>query len=78
MADNVDFIECTSLSFSYDVFGLVTVSYVVVHNYSALVTYNEITAGNKTFTGYVTSATVSRIPNTTWYETKAVLIATTD
>jgi len=74
-----EFIDCTSLSMSYNVMGLVTVSYTVVHNSFNIVTYNSISAGGQTFTGYVMNASLNQIPNTEgWYETHVTLIATTD
>lgn len=75
----VEFIDCTSLSFSYNVMGIVTVSYTVVHNSPKFVVYPSITAGGKTFTGYVANANLNQIPNTEgWYETNVSLIATTN
>lgn len=73
-----EFIECTSLSFQYDILGLVTVSYTVVHNRAAIVAYDSISAGGRIFSGYVTNASVNPIPKTSgWYETHVTLIATT-
>lgn len=79
MSDTVEFIECSSLNFGYDIMGLVTVSYTVVHNTPKFVTYNTIEAGGQTFAGYVTSASMNPIPKSEgWYETHVSLIATTD
>jgi len=80
MADNnVEFIDCTSLNISYDIMGLVTVSYTVIHNSFKFVTYNSISAGDKSFSGYVINASVNSIPHSeAWYETHVTLIATTD
>ena len=72
------FIECTSLSFSYDVMGLVTVSYTVVSDVAEFKTYNNVSAGGQVFNGYVVNASFNRIPHTEWYETHVTLIATTD
>jgi hypothetical protein len=73
-----EFIDCTSLNISYNIMGIVTVSYTVVHNTPGFVVYDSITAGGRVFTGYVTNASVNQIPNTDgWYETHATLIATT-
>ena len=74
----VSFIDCTSLNISYDVMGLVTVSYTTVHNYFEYVIYTEISAGGQTFSGYVVNASLNKIPETVWYETHVTLIATTD
>jgi len=74
-----EFIDCTSLSFSYNVMGVVTVSYTVVHNTFEFVSYREITAGGQTFTGYVINASLNQIPNTeNWFETHVSLLATTN
>ena len=74
-----EFIDCTSLSMSYNVMGLVTVSYTVVHDSFKFVTYTSITAGGQTFKGYVTNASLNPLPNTDgWYETHVTLITTTN
>ena len=76
---SVSFIECTSLSFSYNVLGLVTINYTMVHNEKKITVLNTITAGGKTFKGYVMDASMSAIPNTSgWYETNVTMIATTN
>lgn len=75
----VAFIDCTSLTISYNVMGIATVSYTVVSNEVGLKAFDEIEAGGRTFTGYVASASGNRIPNTsTWYETHVTLMATTN
>jgi hypothetical protein len=75
----IEFIDCTSLSVSYNVMGVATVSYTVVHNVFDIVTYNTITAGGQTFSGYIINASMNQIPNTEgWFETHATLIATTE
>jgi hypothetical protein len=72
------FIDCTSLNISYDVMGIATVSYTVVHNVFEFITYTTIEAGTRTFTGYVINASLNQIPNTEgWYETHVTLLATT-
>lgn len=73
-----EFIDCTSLNFSYNSMGIVTVSYTVVHDTFTFITYNEISAGGQTFTGYIINASLNQIPNTEWYETHCTLLATTD
>jgi hypothetical protein len=73
------FIDCTSLNISYNVMGIATVSYTVVHNVFEFITYETISAGGQTFTGYVINASLNQIPNTDgWYETHVTLLATTD
>jgi hypothetical protein len=74
-----EFIDCTSLNVSYNVMGIATVSYTVVHNSAQFVTYNSISAGGQTFTGYVVNASVDQIMNTSgWFETHVTLVATTN
>ena len=74
-----EFIDCTSLNISYDVMGIATVSYTVVHDTFGFVAYTSITAGGRTFTGYVTNAYLNQIPNTeNWFETNVTLVSTTD
>jgi hypothetical protein len=73
------FIECTSLSVSYDIMGIATVTYTVVSDVPGFNVFNEIQdVGGQTFRGYVVNASVTQIPNTDWYETHATLIATTN
>ena len=72
------FIECTSLNISYDIMGLATVSYTIVHNGGAATPYVSVTAGNQTFTGYVMNMSTNPIPKTEgWFETHVTLITTT-
>jgi hypothetical protein len=74
-----DFIECTSLSINYDIMGIATVTYTVVHDFPGMSVRNEISAGGQTFSGYVTNASVTTVPNSQgWFETHATLIATTN
>lgn len=73
------FIECTSLNFSYDIMGLVTVSYTMVHNEESITVVTSVSAGGQTFNGYVMSASMNAVPNTQgWFETHVTLIATTN
>ncbi len=73
------FIECTSLNFSYDVMGLVTVSYVMVHDTPNITAVTSISAGGQTFRGYIMNASMNAVPNTQdWYETHITMIATTN
>lgn len=77
-----EFIECTSLSVSYDITGIATISYTVLSDTPGMKAYDVITVGNKTFQGYITSATYSIIPQSDvgfagWYQTQVNLIALT-
>lgn len=74
-------IECTSLSFSYDVFGNVTITYTTFFQTGGTpeFCYSEhIEAGGQVFDGYVTSMSLNKIPETKdWYETQVTVIART-
>ncbi len=73
------FIECTSLSFGYDIMGRVTVSYTTVHQTEDFCYATVISAGGRTFSGDVTAMSLNQIPGTTgWYETHVTLITTTN
>ena len=78
----VDFIECTSLNISYDVMGIATLSFTVVHNVpdmGILSNYNRVEAGGQVFEGYITDAYMTSIVRTEgWYETQVTLISTTN
>ena len=72
------YIECTSLSFSYDIMGRVTVSYTTFHKSTDFCYTTTINAGGRTFEGTVTQMTLNKIQGTMdWYETHVSLIATT-
>lgn len=74
-----EFIDCTSLNFSYNSLGIVTVSYTVVHDRDDFVVYKSINAGGQEFSGYVINASMNEIPGTQgWFETHVTLIATTN
>ena len=78
-SQTIAFIDCTSLSFSYDIMGIVTVSYTVVHNVPEYIVFTKIEAGTREFTGHVINATFNPIPATEgWYETYVTVIAMTD
>ena len=72
-----ELIECTSLSVSYDITGVATVSYTVVHQDDNMVAYDSLSVGGRTFTGYIANAVLSPMPNTDgeWYETAVTLVA---
>ena len=77
MADT-KFIDCTSLNISFNVMGIATISYTMVHNTASFEVVTSITAGGRTFTGYVMNASFNQIPNTEgWFETHVTLMTTT-
>ena len=57
----INFIDCTSLSFSYDVMGLVTVSYTVTHENMDFCYTDTIKAGGRTFRGEIIALSLNRI-----------------
>lgn len=74
----IKFIECSSLSISYDIFGIATVSYTLVSNENKAQYCRVINAGGRRFEGYITSIDFNPIQGTeNWYESHVVLIATT-
>lgn len=73
------FIDCTSLSFTYDIMGRVTVSYTVIHESADFCYVKSISAGGQTFVGEVTAMSLNQIIGTSgWYETHVTLITTTN
>jgi len=75
------FIDCTSLNISYDVLGMATLTFAIVHETNEIHLRNRIelqTAPPRTFVGFVTNVSVQRIPNTAWFESHVTLLATTD
>jgi hypothetical protein len=74
----VEFIDCTSLNFSYDVMGLVTVNYTVVQDSATIKVYTSISAGGQNFSGHIMNASLNPIIGSDgWYETNCTMIATT-
>lgn len=71
-----EFIDCTSLSISYDIMGIATVNFTVVSDSPGFpsMSMNTLSVGGRIYEGYVTSASLAQIPNTTgWYETRVTL-----
>ena len=72
------FIDCTSLSFSYNIFGIVQITYTMVHKEANFCYVTELDAGTRHFKGYVTNMTMNRVQGTSdWYETHVTLTADT-
>lgn len=70
------YIDCTSLSFSYDILGRVTVSYTVFHETNDFCYTTDITTGGQKFEGIITSMSLNKIQGTEkWYETHVSLVA---
>jgi len=74
-----EFIDCTSLSISFNVMGIATISYTIVSDTAGFKAYDTIDAGGQKFHGYVASITLNQIPGSSgWFESHVTLIATTD
>lgn len=75
------FIECTSLSVSYDITGMATVSYTVIANSSVITAWNSVSFGGREFKGIVTSAVTTIVARTEadgdgpWYQTQVTLLS---
>jgi hypothetical protein len=79
MACTEAFIDCTSLSFSYNIMGIVTITYTMVHKDAEYCYITELNAGGQSFSGYISDMSLTPIKDTlSWYETRVTLIATTD
>ena len=73
------FVDCTSVNLSYNVYGLATITYTVVSDVGGIHHYgtDSLHIGNRTFYGYIASASLNRIPNTTWYESHITFVGDT-
>ena len=75
----IEFIECGSLSISYDVLGLASVSFTVVTNEDFLnQEYTTLTVGDLIFTGYITGVSAKPILGTSWFEWGMSLVMTSE
>lgn len=66
-----EFIDCASLSISYDILGVATLGFTVVASQAQPINpsvYTNLTFGGINFTGLISSLTVRRIPGTIVYE----------
>lgn len=75
----IEFIDCGSLTISYDVLGLASVSFTVVTNDDFLdQEYSTLTVGDLTFTGYLTGVSARPIVGTSWFEWGMSLVMTSE
>jgi hypothetical protein len=73
----VNFIDCASLSINYDIMGIVTINYTIVHDTESPIVYKHISAGGQSFVGYISNLSTFPVPNTEgWYETNVTLVCT--
>lgn len=77
--EHIEFIDCNSLSISYDVLGVATVSFNVVSNEGFLVNdYTSFMIGDAIYNGYITSVYARPIPFTSWWEFAISLVMTSE
>ena len=78
-AESDRFVNQPSFSVSYNIMGIATVTYSIIHSSPSCGSVsNSISAGGQSFSGYVTSVSTSNISGTNWFETSITLIATTN
>lgn len=74
-----EFIEEPSFSVSYNIMGVATVTYSIIHSRAGGASIsNSVSAGGQTFSGYVMSVSTNRLVGTSLYETSVVMVATTN
>lgn len=79
MATDTEFVNQPSFSVSYNIMGIATVTYSIIHSGPSCGSVsNSVHAGGQCFSGYVTSVSTSNISGTNWFETNVTLIATTN
>jgi hypothetical protein len=77
MAEELEFIDCTSLSINFDIMGIATVNFTIMANTPGIKTRNSIKAGGGTFNGYVANVSSTPLLNASkWYANNITLIAT--
>ena len=78
-ADSDKFVNQPSFSVNYNIMGIATVTYSIIHSSPSCGSIsNSISAGGQHFSGYVTAISTSNIAGTNWFETSITLVATTD
>jgi len=73
------FVDCGSINIGYDIMGIATINFTILSSdagWPALPT--SMSLGGLSFSGYISTASKNKMPNTDWYETHATLIATTN
>ena len=75
----IEFIDCTTLSISYDIMGIATVSYNLIRNRPGVKAWHPLYYGGQKFEGYISSVNMQPIVGTDgWYENHVTLITTTN
>lgn len=77
----ISFIECESITVSYNAMGIATISYTLISDSDSINLQNAITVGGVTFKGWITEVYQQQIPKTehsstgSWYSTNVTMIA---
>jgi len=76
-----EFIECESLSISYTIAGIATISYTILSTGAGAIPSSSISTGGGNFSGVVTNVYTQMVLGTEgaeppWYETHVTLVAT--
>lgn len=77
-----EFMECESLSISYNIMGIASISYTIISDSASPYIDNSIRAGGVNFDGVITSVYTQPIPKTeradggSWYSTNVTMVAT--
>lgn len=76
----MEFIDCSSLSFNYNIKGDINIGFSVISDKSAdeLGSYTSLTFGGQTFNGYITNVTVSEIEYTRVFQYQFQMVAVTE
>jgi hypothetical protein len=72
----LSFIDCSSININYDMMGIATITFAVISVSPDTTTYTSLTFGGVTFTGFITSVEVKRMPGTTVYEQRYSFVGT--
>lgn len=77
----ISFIECESITVSYNTMGIATISYTLISDSDSINLQNTITVGGVVFKGWITEVYQQQIPRTeysstgSWYSTNVTMIA---
>jgi len=73
MAEELEFVDCTSLSINFDIMGIATINFTIMANTPGIKTRTSILG----FTGYVANVSSTPLLNASrWYANNITLIAT--
>ncbi len=72
----VEFIDCSSLSITYNARGDVTLSFTVISDQGLLNNYNTLIFGSITYTGWIISVNISELEFTQIQQYQLNVVAT--